>query len=255
MAKKAIVAKSRDEMKAMLAARMKEKEDIIEGGGGRFISTKGKRFTYQGAELEAPLNVVILGYVQDKTYYDRKWSSEETYPPACFAVGFFKENELVPDEESPSPQADSCSQCEHNQWDDAGTPKECRDQWRLAVIPAECEDPAAEEIAFIRISPTGYGRFKKLVRSAKVQYGLPLLACITSIDFVDEDYPSLEFQLVEEIEDEEFLQATIEREDEAMAELSEHGYNVEDYEAPTVKRRASKKKVTAKKKVSSRKKR
>ncbi len=223
---------------------MIEDQNLSEGGDGNFISVKGGEFSYRGTDLGSELPVVILAFCQDYTFYDSKFDTDNPKPPACFAVADVKPRDLTPHEDAPKPQADECDACELNEFgSDGGKGKACRNHYRLAVIPADSDFENAE-IAFIRISPTGYRRFESYVKKLKNKHSIHPIGCVTELSFdPDVDYESIICTMQEEIVDDDTLNVLLNRYDEASSAVVEHGYVVDQYEEPKA---APRKKVTKK---------
>lgn len=233
-------------------AAMTEEQNLAEGGEGNFISTKNSEFSYRGTDMGTELSVIILAYCHDYTYYDSKYDADNPGPPACFAVGDMKPRDLVPHEDSPSPQADECDSCQLNEFgSDGGKGKVCRNHYRLAIIPSD-SDYTTAEIAFVRIAPTGYSKYGSYVRGLKKKHGIPPIGCITTLSFMEEvDYPSVICDMEELIDDEEQLEILLGRNEEACDAVTVHGYAVDQYEPPRASK-VSKKKVSKKKAVARR---
>lgn len=146
---KAMTTKSMDEQLEALATDQvaKTRED-----GGSYIGTKNKEFRYKGGSLGSSMEVVILASTFENAYYDTPYDEDNPSSPACYAVSD-SEDELVPAEDAPNKQADTCAECPMNVFgsDARGKGKACANRRRLALLAA---GDLEGQIAFLRLAPT-----------------------------------------------------------------------------------------------------
>lgn len=236
------------DMKKQLA-KMAEDEDDRLGHGGEsiYVSTQGKKFTWQDADITGQLadGVIIVEFAPENRWFDRPYDPDvEAAVPACFAVDLVNPDDLVPHEDAPVKQCETCLDCEKNVFgsDARGKGKACANYWRIAILaPDQLDGP----ILVTRVSPSGYAGFRKYVRGLKKVNKTPPLGVITSL-FFDDDMaqPVVQCEFVREVTSAEYGQI-IHRREEAQELLMRHGYAVENYEPP---RKSGSKKKTAKKK-------
>jgi hypothetical protein len=209
---------------------------------GNNISIAGKEFSLGGGVVEEPLRVAVLDYVFENSWYDRKYDKDNPSPPACFAVNR-TEAELVPDERSPLPQAETCAQCPRNVFGsaDVGRGKDCKNQRRLALINTDVKEFDAgyvkeAEVAFIRLPPTSLKLWKGYVKKLSDGLQLPLWSVITELTLDPEvDYAVVVPQLGDELTlDKPLKDALLLRRQEVQPQLLE-GFDVSNYEPPTAK--------------------
>lgn len=208
-----------------LAARAKLANKAVQniGGGGQFISLKGGVMSYNDAPVDDnELDVIIPSFVLENQYYVGKYNPKVQQAPVCYAFGT-DEDEMVPHEKSPDPQADRCSECPHNEWGsdpEGGRGKACKNVARLAILPADCLEEGAEGVrsaqeAFVKVPVTSMknwaGHVKKLDAS-----NLPPLAFVTTMSLVPDAKSQfqLTFHAKDRIEDGEAIGAVLERADE-----------------------------------------
>lgn len=231
------------------------------------ISIKGKKFSYQGAEIGDEMTVVILAFLRENRFYPGKYKDGDQRPPGCFAFEN-TEGELIPHADSPERQANNCAECPHNEWEsgDNGVGKACSNRYRLLVIDADFGDGVGPveyfqdaDVAVLNIPPASLKNFEKYLKDLEKKHNLPVFGAITSLYFDDEiATPTVCFEAVDTIDPEDegdlaVVEALIGRREEEEETLSEP-YNVENYEKEAKKpRRASKKaagkKVATKKKA------
>ena len=182
------------------------KDMISVGGSVPRISIKGRQFRFmkEGDEIHKqtdPIHVVILGVVPQthmaKTFYLHGYQPGSTDPPDCSS--FLGE---VPDSWVDNPQNPTCKGCPQNVWGSAksmsgGKAKACKDSKRLMVVSAKDVADGSEEptvwifnvtIASLK-ALTEYGKF--LMTNT-----LPMSAVITQIEFVDAEFPQVEFKFL-----------------------------------------------------------
>lgn len=135
---------------AALAARAKIAQKTVEnvGGGGDWISFRGGQITFHNQVVGNKLEVVIPSFVLENAFYEGKYDPNNPASPICFAFAA-EEGDLVPHEKAPQPQCETCAACPHNEWDtgENGRGKACKNQIRIAALPADCLDEGVEGIA------------------------------------------------------------------------------------------------------------
>lgn len=201
--KKASRALTTNNMAAKLA-EMAEQEAAKEraAGAGRGITwpQAGGVFELDGAELGEELELVILDSVYSNNYYDRPYDPDSgPAVPACFALAD-TEQDMVPHDSAPVPQADRCAECDQNAFgsDVRGRGKACRNTRLLLVV-----DPALEEDpVHMRAPPTSLRNYSAYVRGLMRQQKRPPFAVVTRFRFdEDSDYAALKFSHASSIED------------------------------------------------------
>lgn len=185
-------------------------------GGAPRISIRGRmfRFIKDGSEEEQttdPINVIIAGVVPDKgmakTWYESGYQPGSTDPPDCSSfLG------IRPDDWVDKPQADLCVNCPQNKWGSAvsmkgGKAKACKDSKRLMLIRAEelkVEVPTIYIFNVTIASLKALSEYGKFLLSNKV----PMAAAITQLSFVDSEFPQVNFEFAQVL-NEEFGKKTL----------------------------------------------
>lgn len=162
--------------------------------GGSYIGTKGKCFTFPSGHVEPTLNCIVLDFIplnQLMTPYNPNVRGITR----CWAIGRDASN-LVPSNDSPQRQADSCATCTSNQYGSAtngGRGKACANTYRLAITPADATE--SSDIWLLKVSPTGQRQWNDYKKLMDAKYG-PGGFCrgVTKISFdPNREYPSLMF--------------------------------------------------------------
>lgn len=211
-----------DEELASLAQRAKGLEDSV--SGGNFISTKGGRLQYQGAEIPGnTMNVIIVEHILENHMYEGRFDPDTPQSPICFAFGE-DEDEMSPHEKAESPQHETCKGCPFNEFGtaDTGKGKACKNIRRLALIPEDgMEDIEAAELAMIKVPVTSVKGWAGYVRQLADSMGRPPLGVITELSLVPDPKSQfkMQFKCVEKIEDGDVIQALIAKREQANTDL------------------------------------
>ncbi len=217
---------------------------------GAIISIKNGKFMFGEDELPQPLNVIIVDNRFENAFYTTAYDPDNPQPPGCYAIGT-DQDELVPAEDSPAKQADSCFDCPMNEWGsaDVGRGKACRNLRRLALIPADDLEGITvdTEPASMRIAPTGLSGFSGLFKKVAKALRLPPFGVVTALETEQNgNYFVVKPKLVGPIEDNSLLQ-TILTIRESSGDMLEAGYDFSNYELPTKKKKIAPKKGGKKK--------
>lgn len=175
---------------------------ITNTGGAPRISLKGRQFRFkkdgeEETKTPGPIHIIILGVVPEhglaKTFYISGYTPDSSDPPDCSSFLGVK-----PDEWVDSPQAENCSVCPNNKWGSAtsmsgGKSKACKESKRLMVIRAE---EAKSETPTVYVLTVTVASLKALSEYGKflVSNSLPMAAVVTECEFVDSDFPQVDFK-------------------------------------------------------------
>jgi hypothetical protein len=160
------------------------------------ITTGGKMFNFSdGRKDHGPLNVIILDWVATNSYFDGEYDPNNRVPPKCFAVGDTDNDHLTPVNESPDKQCDNCGDCPHNKFGSKGNGKACKNQFKLAMIPADLEEPDTSKVWTINVSPTGIKQYATFVRNCEKELGVqhPIRVAVDMQFDALQAYPTLQF--------------------------------------------------------------
>jgi hypothetical protein len=195
-----------DEEMAKYASQSAAIADSI-GTGGKFISFKGGKITFDGGEVPgAKMNCVILDHVLENAFYTGKYDSKNPASPVCFAFGV-DQKEMAPHEDSSDPQHETCKGCEQNEWGtaDTGKGKACKNIVRLALVAeSDLEDLENAELAYARVPVTSTKSWAGYVKQLESTLHLPPFAVVTELSVVEDDGDQFHivFKLSEKIDPE-----------------------------------------------------
>ena len=180
-------------IRAQLEADLLKLKSQTQAGGGDKIQIKAqsKQFALPDGQLTNELELVIVDFVTVYQFYQGKYDPKNIVPAACFAIGEIP-TQLVPSNNSPDKQSDSCSGCPNNQFGSDGDGKACKNMRRLAVLPPDADD--STPLWLLDVSPTAIKGFDGYVNSVARQFNLPPVGVITRVSFdPNQDYARLMF--------------------------------------------------------------
>lgn len=183
--------------KAMFAQELAELQKRISApSGDRIMVTQGKTFKLpNGTELDE-LEAVVVDFSAANFFYTDGYERGQITPPQCFALGLEPAG-LIPSDNSPEKQAESCAACWANAFGSAGKGKACSNQRLLALLPPDAD--AETPLMILKVSPTALKSFDGHVASVARSKGVPVRGVITKITFSqDTDYASLRFSVLDD---------------------------------------------------------
>lgn len=163
--------------------------------GDRITVTQAKTFKLQNG-LEVPeIECVIVEFIAANFYYPGVFDRAHITPPACFALGLEPAG-LVPSENSPDKQSESCAACWANQFKTApnGKGKACGNSRLLALITLDAD--AESPISILKASSTALQSFDGYVASIATKFGVPVRHVHTKISMSDQEYASIRFSMI-----------------------------------------------------------
>jgi len=191
------------------------------GGLGNRLSTKARRFTFDGENLGKTIKAVIIDFAYLNTYYGKKFDEDKPNIPVCFAIDA-EEDEIAPHENVKTPKADACDGCPMNEWGSGrGRAKACQQRRRLALIHEDdLEDIENANVAFLELAPTSVKHWSKFVKECSDKLNRPYYTVVVELSFdSEEDYPVVLFDIDEKISDKEVVSAIKEKREEVRDEL------------------------------------
>lgn len=251
MAKTKALAKYDAEL-AKYAQAQREAEKTT---GGNFISFRGGRLSYKGAEIPGgKMNCIVVHSIHENDFFTEGYDPDNPTSPACYAFGETEEG-MAPHEDSSEPQNDVCETCEQNQWPDADAKargergKPCKNIRRLALVTeSDMEDIESAEIAYAKIPVTSVKGWSGYVRQISDTLNKPSFAVVTEISVVPDNKSQfkVQFDLVQEIDD-EVIPALLQLRERIEKEIAfPYPKNVVPVKAVKPAPRAAKPKPTAK---------
>ena len=174
------------DIQARIAAEAEAAQETVGRTTGNTIKVNQRDGTLEIPGLgsaESPLDLVIVDYVTQNTYYEGIYNPNDPQPPICFAIGK-KLNELKPSPNSPEPQAASCATCPMNEFGTAqnGVGKACKNSRILAVLPPDAAD--GEDLMRLPVSPSGIKSFDKYVNNLSTREKTIPITKITEVSVV-----------------------------------------------------------------------
>lgn len=170
----------------------------VEPPSSNKISTKGKVFTLpNGKSGPGPIQCIILDFVAINMTYKGAYNPNVRTPPTCWAIGK-NLKELKPSPMVKTPFATECETCPKNQWGSGqnGSGKECKNQRRLLVLPADFTD--SDEPMSLYVSPTGLKGWNRYIdKDLRGDHGVLPIQVVTEVGFdPNQAYPTLTFKYV-----------------------------------------------------------
>ena len=245
------LATMEDFEKQMAAQAEADSARVGAGSDGAYMSIKGGTFTYQDADLGSELSIIILGFVNEKAYYDHPYDSDQPTAPACFAIGEGSPDDLTPFNGVAKLQCETtCADCWANEWAsaDTGRGKACKDSRKIMFISIDDTEADIEniEVVKLRIPPASLKFFDKFIKGIGKVSKRPCYGVFTDMTVdLDEDYPSVHFKAEGLINDAALLNKIV-----MLKEMHTDGlmetYDPDDYAEPVKKARVTKKRATKK---------
>jgi len=205
-------------LQEQLRKQAEQQAQAAEATGSNRIKATPAGFEFpEIGTVPAPFDVVILGFVSRKTYYDKPYNPNELRSPACAAVGAVPFDELVPQDDAPDKQAESCKGCPMNEFGTSATGKgkKCTDHKVIAfMLPDAKED---DPIYTASISPSGLKDFNAYISRLNKRYQLPTVAFVTTLNIKPAGASvTISVKEKEPIQDEKYLSMFLGKQQEAM---------------------------------------
>lgn len=148
------------------------------------------------------MEVIILDVRMVNQYYDTPYSANKYIPPACYANAKNRQD-LIPVDESPIKQADSCAVCPQNKFGSGtGKAKACKNTRQLAVIPltADVNTP----VWVLSVPPSSVKKWDSYFLELVQDHSLTPLFAVTRITQPkNASYASPQFTFVKPLNDDE----------------------------------------------------
>ena len=183
--------------KAMFAQEVAELQKRISApSGDRIMVTQGKTFKLpNGAELDE-LEAVVVDFAAANYFYTEGFERGSITPPQCFALGLEPAG-LVPSDNCPEKQCESCAGCWANAFGSAGKGKACQNTRLIALLPPDAD--AETPLMILKVSPTALKSFDGHVASVARSKQVPVRGVITKVSFSqDTEYASLRFSVIDD---------------------------------------------------------
>ena len=193
---------------------------------GGFISFKGGRMTFNDEILPGDkINCIIVDYRFDNEFYPEKYDPKKKVSPVCFAIT--KPGEvLAPHKDAEDPQNDTCEGCLRNEWGsalDGGKGKACKTSRRLHIIAADdatSPDDIAKASVMSMIPPaTSVENFQTCMNQITNVLDTAMFGAVVEISVKPHDrfLYQVHFKVLQQIQNEEMLQALLARHEQQAA--------------------------------------
>lgn len=211
-----------------LASLAQDESALVPASSGAFLSVKGKRFTFQDAVLEEPLQVIIVDHALTNAFYPDGYDPNNPKSPDCWAVGKV-EGDMAPPADLATRVNDACAGCPNNAFGsaDTGRGKACKNGRILATLILDADvrkitEKTIEEapLAYLRLSPTALKPFNGYLKRITGQLTKPLFAVVTALRFDENmEQPVVLPDFVGELTDEGAIRAIMRKREEIQEEL------------------------------------
>jgi hypothetical protein len=142
---------------------------------GDVIKVKNKKFVLPDGREAETFAAVIIDFINVNEFYEGRYDPKVIKPPVCAAKGTDPKN-MVPFDESPKPQADTCNECPNNQFGSEGKGKACKNGMWLSVVPAD--DLTADPLT-VKLAPTATTPFRRYL-TLLASTGRPHFSVVTN---------------------------------------------------------------------------
>lgn len=175
---------------------------VGDASGSGFVGTRAGVLTLEGKQLpDNKLDCIVVDFVRENHYYDVPFDPNNPRSPVCYAFGD-SPADMEPHSEAEKPQAANCASCPKNKFpakqaNGKQPPKECKNVYRLAVIPSSpltAEAIAEAKPAFLRVpvmSGANWAAYVQMLQGRNPP--LPPFAALTQIGTVPD--PKAQFKL------------------------------------------------------------
>lgn len=251
MAKTGTNVVSWDEQMAELAKKFKGTVASI--STGKMLSFKGGIMSAYDSPVDGnELDVIVLDYVLENVFYEGKFDADNPASPVCYAFGREAKDLKPHDEVEEKQSTEGCGACEHNEWGSGeGRGKACKNQVRLAVIPADTKMTAAgiaeSDMLFAKVPVTSVKGFAAYAAKINDTLRKPTFCFVTNIKLVPDkkDQFKVVFTPKIEVKDKAILSALFTR-FEAAGKAIEFPYSKPSEQEQKPGRSKSKTKTAAK---------
>ena len=155
------------------------------------IRMKSGILTYQDVAVpNNALDVIVIAFAQEHTFYKDKWDADNPSNPDCFAVveSSVEMQDIIPSSAVDDPQAESCGECPMLEWGSSltgGRGKACQQRYRLLCIPAGAMNSADEvlsaEVATLKLAVTSGKVWSQYLQTITALHQRPEWAVVTTI--------------------------------------------------------------------------
>ena len=160
--------------------------------GPKFLSFKAGQLMVDKVTIPGNrLDVVVLTYIGENTYYKGKYDPTVTQTPVCYSV-YAKAEDMWPSPSVKELQSDACHDCPKFQWGSdpmGGRGKACKTRYRIAIIPAPAQgateaEVLGAELRFATIPVTSVKNFEQFMSKAELLFSRPMFGVVATLTVV-----------------------------------------------------------------------
>lgn len=216
-----------DAIRAKALAQQQQRAELA--SGPKFISFSGGALQVDKVAIPGNrLDVIILTFAAENTWYKGKYNPEVVQTPECYAV-YTSAESMLPSEQAANKQATSCKDCAKFKWGSdplGGKGKACKERYRIAIIPAPesgVVDEAAilgAELRFATLPVTSVKNFDNFASKAQMLFNRPVFGVVAALSVVPDAKTQFTVNIdpIESVPGEQML-AVLKRIDEAEKEI------------------------------------
>ena len=143
--------------------------------GDRIRMVGSQKFVLPDGTEAAEIEGVVVDFMSANLFFEGAFDPKNPAPPGCFAVGP-EPSTLVPTNNSPNKQAETCAVCPNNQFGSNGAGKACKNTRLLAIQPLEGGDHYV-----LSVPPTSIKEFDKYVSTLAAKHRMPPIGVLTKV--------------------------------------------------------------------------
>lgn len=129
---------------------------------GDKIKISNKQFKLPSGDVLDFLDIVVVDFVFYNTYYEGAYDPNNIVPPNCFAL-HEEQKTMVPSNNSPDKQCETCAGCWANEFGSSGKGKACQNRVLIACLPSDAKEDTP--FVILDISPTAVKGFSSYLNS------------------------------------------------------------------------------------------
>lgn len=184
--------------------------------GDRIRMKSNSHFELPDQTEAETLEGIIVDFVSSNMLFEGAFDRNNPQPPGCFAVGP-EPTMLIPTNNSPNKQSESCASCPNNQFGSAGKGKACKNTRLVAFQPL-----GEEDIFILSVPPTSIKSFDGYVGTLAAKHRLPPVGVLTRVSLDKSvDFSAPRFEVVRPLEEAELpkaMEARIQARERLVAE-------------------------------------
>jgi len=152
-----------------------------------FISFRGGALSVDKLPIPGnQLDVIVLTFCGENTWYKGKFDPTQTQTPACWSV-YTETGAMVPNEKALDMQAENCEECPKFKWGSdpqGGRGKACKSRYRVAVIPASVStigEVQGAELRFMTLPVTSGADFDRFMSTCQMVHNRPMFGVVSTL--------------------------------------------------------------------------